>query len=89
MLSTEDARIGLEALRQTLRAGEPKGFEYAWPDGVADPACSQSLRWTDPFMGRAAVVMLARDVTRQRLTEASLRQAQKMKPSAIDRRHRP
>ena len=80
VLSTEDARIGLEALRQTLRAGKPQGFEYAWPDGVADPRVfeARTAPLDGPFMGRAAVVMLARDVTRQRLTEASLRQAQKM-----------
>ena len=81
VLATEDARTGLEALRQTLRTGEPQGFEYIWPDGSAEPRVFEArvAPLDEPFAGRRpAAVMLARDVTRQRLIEASLRQAQKL-----------
>ncbi|MDS4068466.1 MAG: ATP-binding protein [Candidatus Competibacter sp.] len=76
----EGARSGLEALRQTLRTREPQSFEYVWPDGTAAPHVFEArvAPLDEPFMGRPAVILLARDVTQQRLTEASLRQAQKM-----------
>ncbi|MDG4594235.1 MAG: ATP-binding protein [Candidatus Contendobacter sp.] len=80
VLTAEDARTGLEALHHTLRTGESQGFEYTWPDGTAEPRVFEArvAPLDGPFAGRPAAVMLARDVTRQRLTEASLRQAQKM-----------
>ena len=79
-LSAKDARIGLEALRQTLLTREPQSFEYVWPDETANPCVFEArvAPLDGPFAGRPAAVMLARNVTRQRLTEASLRQAQKM-----------
>ncbi|MDS4031015.1 MAG: PAS domain S-box protein [Candidatus Contendobacter sp.] len=80
VLAAEDARTGLEALRHTLHTGEPQSFEYTRPDETAKPRVFEArvAPLDGPFAGRAAAVMLARDVTQQRLTEASLRQAQKM-----------
>jgi PAS domain S-box-containing protein len=55
-------------------------YGYAWPNGTVEPRVFEArvAPLDGPFAGRPAAVMLARDVTRQRLTEASLRQARKM-----------
>ena len=80
VLPAEIAQVSLNAIRQTLLTRQPQRFEYALPTGGAGQHYLEAR--TAPmdglFMGRAAVVQLVRDVTSQRLTEASLRQAQKM-----------
>lgn len=80
VLPAEIAQVGLNAIRQTLLTRRPQSFAYELSIGRADQRYFEVR--TAPldglFMDRPAVVLLVRDVTEQRLTEESLRQAQKM-----------
>lgn len=74
------ARKTVAAIQQTLRTRQIQNFEYELPFRKmgkhyfeARVAPLDSL-----LLGRPAVVLLARDVTQHRLTEDSLRHAQKM-----------
>jgi PAS domain S-box-containing protein len=70
----------LDAIRQTLRSHEPQSFEYELSIARVGKRVfeARTAPLDAPFTTKPAVVLLARDITIHRLTEQSLRQAQKM-----------
>jgi PAS domain S-box-containing protein len=80
VLPVEVAQVALNAIRQTLLTRRMQSFEYDLSLTRADRR-SFEVR-TAPLDGllldKSAIVMLARDITQHRLTEESLRQAQKI-----------
>ncbi|HYQ91581.1 MAG TPA: ATP-binding protein, partial [Candidatus Competibacteraceae bacterium] len=80
VLPAEIAQAYLTAIRQTLLTRRYQRFEYALALEHAGPRYfeARTAPLEVPLTDKPAVVLLARDVTSQRLTEASLRQAQKM-----------
>lgn len=80
VLPGEVANKALSAIDQTLRTHQIQSFEYELPIRKIGKRYFEArvAPLDGPLMGRPAVVLLARDVTQQRLTEESLRHAQKM-----------
>ncbi|MBL8251105.1 MAG: PAS domain S-box protein, partial [Candidatus Competibacter sp.] len=80
ILPPEDAKRALDVIRQTLADRQPQSFEYELKTRKAGKR-NFEVR-TAPLdgllLGKPAVVLLARDITQHRLTESSLRHAQKM-----------
>ena len=79
-LPAEVAEHALRVIRQTLATRQPQGFEYELPIRKLGKRNFEAR--TAPLdglpLGKPAVVLLARDITQHRSTEASLRHAQKM-----------
>lgn len=80
ILPAADARRAMEVIQQTLMARQPQSFDYELQLLKAGKRHFEVR--TAPLdgllLGKPAVVLLARDVTHHRLTELSLRHAQKM-----------
>lgn len=80
LLPVEVADHALQIIRQTLTTREPQSFEYEL--SIRKLGKRNFEARTAPLdglpLGKPAVVLLARDITQHRSTEASLRHAQKM-----------
>ncbi len=74
------ARKTIAAIQQTLRTRQIQNFEYELPFRKSGKHHFEArvAPLDGLVLGRPAVVLLARDVTQHRLTEESLRHAQKM-----------
>jgi PAS domain S-box-containing protein len=80
VLPADVAERALRVIRETLATRQPQGFEYELPIRKLGKRNFEAR--TAPLdglpLGKPAVVLLARDITQHRSTEASLRHAQKM-----------
>jgi len=80
VMPAEVARQALHSIRQTLLTRQIQRFDYALSIRTVGKRYfeARTAPLEGPLMDKPAVVLLARDITQQRLTEESLRQAQKM-----------
>ena len=80
VLPLEIARGALHSVRQTLLTRQTQSFDYELPVQKVGKRYFEAriAPLEGPMLDKSAVVVLARDVTPQRLAEESLRQAQKM-----------
>jgi PAS domain S-box-containing protein len=80
VLPAEVAERALDVIRRTLETRQPQSFEYELPIRKAGKRNFEAR--TAPLdgllLGKPGVILLARDITQHRLTETSLRHAQKM-----------
>ncbi|MEI2781884.1 MAG: PAS domain S-box protein [Candidatus Competibacter sp.] len=80
VLPADVTEHALRVIRQTLATRQPQSFEYEIPIRKLGKRNFEAR--TAPLdglpLGKPSVVLLARDITQQRSTEASLRHAQKM-----------